>query len=172
MNKKFMNGKGFTLIEIIASLVILGVLAATIAIPFAGKVVQGFYWTKMNTETIQKGQIALNRLTNEFTNIVTVNDGKSTFITFTSRSYIDGTLLLNRKVWLSGGNLLIGPVDNGDTLVDNVANFVLTYYDNISSAGKPQWIPSMSREIEFTLSLVGPNNTVSVFTSRILPRNL
>ncbi len=146
-----MNENGFTLIEIIASLVILGVLGGTISVIILGRVVDGFYLTKTNVETAQKGQIALNRLTKEFTNITTIKDADSTSIKYDS--YVDGTLEADRIVSLVGAKLLI----DGDTLVDNVSSFQLTYYGEV---------------IEFTLSLVGANNAVSVFTSRVFPRNL
>jgi prepilin-type N-terminal cleavage/methylation domain-containing protein len=168
INKKFKSESGFTLIEIIASLVILGLLGGTISVLILGRVVDAFYLTKTNAETAQKGQIALNRLTNEFTNIITVNSADSISINFTSRSYVDGTLQAGRNVSLVNNTLFI----DGDILVDNVSSFVLTYYDDFSSSGSTSWSPTTSKVIEFTLSLVGANNTVSVFTGRVVPRNL
>jgi prepilin-type N-terminal cleavage/methylation domain-containing protein len=157
INKKFTKENGFTLIEIIASLVILGLLGGTISVLILGRVVDAFYLTKTNVETAQKGQIALNRLTKEFTNITKVNSSGAASINFNSLSYVDGTLQTDRNVSWVGDTLLIGNGDDLDILVDNVSSFVLTYYGEV---------------IEFTLSLVGANNAVSVFTSRVFPRNL
>ncbi len=167
INKKFKSENGFTLIEIIVSLVILGILGSTMSVLIVGRVVDAFYLTKTNVETAQKGQIALNRLTKEFTNITKVNSSGAASINFNSRSYVDGTLQTNRNVSLNNDKLLI----DGDTLVDNVSSFVLRYYDDFSSSGSESWSPTTSKVIEFTLSLDGANNTVTVFTSRVVPRN-
>ncbi len=164
MRKKFLNEKGFTLIEIIASLVILVIVGALVIISTI-KIVQGFVFTKMNAETSQKAHIALNRLTKEFTNITSVSSGSPTSINFNSRSYIDGTPITQSVSWIGSGNPLLL---NIDTLVDNVSSFVLTYYDDSGGAVTP----TESKEIGITLTLVGANDTESAFTTSVVPRNL
>ncbi len=174
MRKKFLNEKGFTLIEMIASIVILVIVGALVIISTV-KIVQVFAFTKMNAETAQKGHIALNRLTKEFTNIISVGtDTTTTLINFTSPHYITGPPATNRRVRLAGDELLIGDGVNEDILVDNVKNvdgFVLTYYDEYDDGGEDTWGTS-TREIEITLKLVGANGNVSTFTTRVVPRNL
>ena len=155
MRRKFLNEKGFTLIEIIASLVILVIVGALVIISTV-KIVQGFVFTKMNAETSQKAHIALNRLTKEFTNITSVTSGDSKSIFFDSRSYIDGTPVTQSVSWVGSDNPLLL---NTYTLVDNVSDFSLTYFDEY-------------KVIEITLSLFGANDNVSVFTTRVVPRNL
>jgi hypothetical protein len=126
----------------------------------------------MNAETSQKAHIALNRLTKEFTNITSVSSGSpfpATSITFTSRNYITGIPVTQSVSWAGSGNPLLL---NTDTLANNVSGFSLTYYDAYdSSPGASTWLTT-SKEIEITLSLVGANNTVSTFTTRVVPRNL
>jgi prepilin-type N-terminal cleavage/methylation domain-containing protein len=177
MRKKFLNEKGFTLIEIIASLVILVVVGALVIITTI-KITQGFIFTKMNAETSQKGHIALGRLTKEFTNIISVNSSVPVpaSINFDSRNYITGALQTGRSVSFVGSTIEL----NGHILVDNVSDFVLTYYDDYGSSGLPSWPPSWNnpatihtaKEIEIELKLSGANNTVSIFTTRVVPRNL
>ncbi len=41
-----------------------------------------------------------------------------------------------------------------------------------TTSGSESWSPTTSKVIEITLSLVGANNAVSDFTSRVAPRNL
>ncbi len=173
MRKKFLNEKGFTLIEAIASIVILVIVGALVIISTI-HIVQGFVFTKMNAETSQKGHIALNRLTKEFTNIISVGTETTTTTLIdyerSSRFYIDGTPPVTQKVEWNGSSVLIST----DKLVDNVSGFALTYYDDYSTLGTlpTNWSPTTSKEIEITLSLVGANNNVSVFTTRVAPRNL
>ncbi len=178
MRKKFLNEKGFTLIEIIASLMILVIVGALVIISTI-KIVQGFVFTKMNAETSQKGHLALNRLTKEFTNIDSVSSGNSTSISFTSRNYITGTSQPPRAVWKWDNTIRIGNSgdindDKGAILVDNVKSFVLRYYDeydSVSPGGGASW-STTSKEIEITLKLFGANNTVYKFITRVVPRNL
>ena len=165
MKKKFLNVKGFTLIEFIASLVILVIVGALVIISTI-RITQAFVFTKKNAETSQKGHIALNRLTKEFTNIISVTSGNPTSINFNSSSYIDGTPVTQSVSWTSSGNPLL--LNTTDTLVDNVSNFELTYYD-YSGGGVA---PAESKVIGITLSLFGANNTVSTFTTRVVPRNM
>jgi prepilin-type N-terminal cleavage/methylation domain-containing protein len=166
MRKKFLNEKGFTLIEVIASLVILTVVGALVIVSTI-RIIEGFTIAKMNAVKSQKGHIALSRLTKEFTNITSVTSGNSNSIFFNSRSYIDGTLVTKSVLWAGSGNPLLL---NIDPLVDNVSNFELTYYDS-SGTGSGTW-STTSKEIGITLTLVGAKGKSSAFTTRVVPRNL
>lgn len=154
---------GFTLIEMIVSLVLLGVLTA-----FAGmgvvSLVEAFWLTRMNAETTQKGQLAMSRLAKEFTHIRYVTAGSATSITYTS--YRQGVPAVH-TVSLSGDLLTL----DGDALTDRVAQFELGYLDSNSSAKQPAWSAS-TRILEFAIHLRGANNAVVVFRNRVRPRNL
>ena len=175
MRKKFLNEKGFTLIELIASLVILVIVGALVIISTI-KIVQGFVFTKMNAETSQKGHIALNRLTKEFTNIISVSSGSKKEINFTrTSSSINGNDVTQKFSWGGiSGNPLVLNIDNNDfDLVNNVNDFSLTYYDDhVNKTNGTSWDEDTSKEIEITLSLDGANGNVSTFTARVVPRNL
>ncbi len=173
MRKKSLNVKGFTLIEIIASLVILVIVGALVIISTI-RITQGFVFTKKNAETSQKGHIALNRLTKEFTNIISVSSGSQTAINFTrTSSSMNGNDVTQNISWtgISGDPLRL----DGQKLVDNVNDFSLTYYDdyvNLTPTLGTSWDEDTSKEIEITLSLVGANGNVPTFTARVVPRNL
>ena len=155
MRKKFLNEKGFTLIEIIASLVILVIVGALVIISTI-KITQGFVFTKMNAETSQKAHIALNRLTKEFTNIIKINEPTPPeIINFTSSNIneLQQLQFVDHSVSLVGTQLLL----DGNTLANNVSDFTLTLDGNV---------------IEFTLKLTGANDNVSIFTTSVVPRNL
>jgi prepilin-type N-terminal cleavage/methylation domain-containing protein len=160
-----LNQKGFTLIEIIVSLVLVGIIAAFSAMGVSS-IVEGFLITKANAETTQKGQLAIARLVREFVCITSVDPAASgpTSITFTSyRQDVAGVHVVS---WTAD----ILTID-GDILTDNVAGFDLGYLDSYGGAKQGTWVSSR-RMIQITLSLKGANNAVSVFTDRVMPRNL
>ena len=165
IRKQVKNQKGFTLIEIIVSLVLVGIIGV-----FAGmglvSIVEGFIFTKMNAETAQKGQAAMTRLVKEFNFISSVTSGTDTSINFTSyKAGVAGTHVLVLVV--DGNNLVF----DSDILTDDVSAFELAYYDSYNGTKQSTW--SSSRKIiEITLTLRGASDIDSVFTSRVVPRNL
>ena len=165
MRKKILNEKGFTLIEIIISLMLVGIIAV-----FAGmgivSVAKGFLFTKTNAETVQKGQAAFTRLVKEFTVISSVTSGTSTSISFTS--YKSALSEAHSVSWAGAGTDLLL---DGDILTDNVSAFELAYYDSYDGPKELTWF-STRTIIEITLTLAGANNIDSVFAARVAPRNL
>ena len=162
--ERIRNGKGFTLLEIIVSLILVGIMAVLAGMGMV-KIVEGFVFARMNAATVQKGQLALNRITKEFNNIA-VSSGNSTSINYDSYSYKDGTKGSHSLLW-AGTELLL---DN-DILTDNVHAFTLSYLDTYNGISQPTW-SSASRVIDITLEITGANGIVSVFTMRVTPRNL
>lgn len=160
MKMKIMNEKGFTLIEIIATLVLVGVIVALAGAGVA-RIVEGLVFTKTTAATVQKGQVAATRLVNEFKNISSVAFGTST----TSISYYKKGVTGEQTVKKDGDNLVL----SGDTLMDNVTGFQLRYFDSYSSTGQTSW-SSSRRVIGFTIKPGGGTNTE--FTTRVAPRNL
>jgi prepilin-type N-terminal cleavage/methylation domain-containing protein len=160
-----LNQDGFTLIEIIISLVLIGIIAAFSAMGVSS-IVNGFLITRANAGTTQKGQLAMARLVREFTCITSVDPAASgpTSITFTS--YRQGVAGVHVVSWTADTITM-----DGDILTDNVAGLDLGYFDSYSGAKQGTWASSR-RMIQVTLSLKGANNAVSVFTDRVIPRNL
>jgi prepilin-type N-terminal cleavage/methylation domain-containing protein len=168
--------KGFTLIEVIVTLVLVGITAA-LAGMWIVSVVNGYIFTKMNADTVQKAQLAMTRLTMEFTRIKTVDTISAEQITYTRTGpsgYVSGIVKKN-------GNLLElqlanSPADpalsSPTTLTDSVNSFVLTSCDEANSTSCLSTWTSTSRIIEITITLMGANNTTSAFTKRITPRYL
>ena len=77
------NSRGFTLIEVIASMVIMGIVAVVAAMGLV-QGVQAYVTTRINTETLQRAEFALNRLKLEFMVMDGVTAADANSITFTS----------------------------------------------------------------------------------------
>lgn len=165
MKCDFKAEKGFTLIEVIVVLALVGIMVAIAGIGYV-HVVKGTLFTKMNADTIQKGEIAITRLIKEFNNMsissVTAADGTS--ITFSSVKDGDST---PHTVALTGDTITY----DGDIITDQVSEFSLIYFDNYDAAGQTTWATSR-RIIEITLKLKGAEDVVSEFKARVKPRNL
>lgn len=127
--------RGFTLIEMIASLAIVALLAA---IAGAGLVqfTEGFLLSRTGAESAQKAQLAMMRIIREFNHIVDVPVGSSRSIRFDS-FHADDPLDTERSFTLAwngtvGDPLLLTCLDcpGGSLaapLADQVASFGLSY---------------------------------------------
>lgn len=163
--------KGFTLIEVIVTLLLVGITAA-LAGMWIVSVANGYIFAKMNMGTTQKAQLAMTRLDKEFTAISAVTawtpTGTTTSITYTRADIASGSLI-GQTVSLNGSLLQL----NGNTLTDGVSAFALAYCDNlVSTSCSTEWSAGTSRFIEISLKLTGADNVESTFTKRIAPRNL
>lgn len=160
------NTRGFTLIEMIAAIALMGILAAFVSIGIA-KVFEGYIFTRDNADTSLNAQIAMSRLMKEFSSIEAVTLGSGTAITYTYNK--DGISIPDRRVSWSGVNtpLLLG----GNVLTENVNDFALTYHTSHTDAGDNTW-DGTEKMIGITLDLKGASNVVSSFSIRVVPRNL
>jgi len=153
MKRKLLNKKGFTLIEIITSLIIIMIISVIAGMGLL-EISKGYIFYKKNSTTAQQGQIAMTRLKKEISNIMSVTSGTATSITFTRSS--DPPLRPSHTISWAGGNspLLMG----GDTLVGPVTSFNLTYCNSYNSCSSPNH-SSTTSIIEITLQLKGAEDT-------------
>ena len=167
------HSSGFTLIEMIASLAIVGILAAVAGVGLV-QITEGFFLSRAGADSAQKIQLAAMRMTNEFNHIVDVSGGSSHSITFDS-FHADEVLDTIRSfsiAWngTAGDALALVCLDcpGGNVtepLVDDVVAFGLTYiyYDttgNLVAAASPttEWqsafaSPTRQAAVRFRLQL-------------------
>ncbi|MDA3832194.1 MAG: prepilin-type N-terminal cleavage/methylation domain-containing protein [Spirochaetales bacterium] len=151
--------KGFTLIEVIVSLILLGIVSAIAGMGFV-VVAKGYVFAKLNSEMVEKGQTAITRMVKELGDC-TITAGTATSITFDRRS--DGTTHTFSWAGASGNPLVLDPGTNNDTLIDNVNDFALAYYDN---DGIPVAADAAS-QVEIGLQLIAADNSIQTFTNRV-----
>ena len=110
---------GFTLIEIIVGLVLIGILSAFAGL-FLTSFISSYFLVKSNSDTAMKAQMAMDRISMELrdvsaVSVVTVNS----LITYTN------TLGAGRTIRRVGSNLFLStPTDN--ILIDGIQAFQLS----------------------------------------------
>lgn len=165
MKIKKKDERGYTLIEVIVTLILVGI-TAILAGMWIISVANGYIFTKMNMDTTQKAQLAMTRLEKEFAVINTVTAASPSSITYTRPDISSGSI--TTTVSLSGKLLQI----DGNALTDNVSSFTLAYCDDVTSTSCAATWSSTSRIIVITLTIEGANHIQSTFTQRVVPRNL
>jgi prepilin-type N-terminal cleavage/methylation domain-containing protein len=83
MKKLSVNTKGFTLIEIIAALLLLAVASAIAGMGIVSGI-QAYIFSRINNELVQKAQIATTRIKLDLMNMDSVTATSAAAITFTS----------------------------------------------------------------------------------------
>ena len=171
MKKKFADQKGFTLVEIIVSLMLVGViavLAGMAVVPF----IEGYVATRRNAEITQKAQLAMTRMVKEFTVVTAVTSGTNTAITFTAQH---GVVTVTHTIsWAgtAGNPLVLDLATNNDTLTDQVSNFQLTYIYFDAGGNEVSETTWGSNSQGINIQLTMQNATNIQHTARVFPRNL
>ena len=106
---------GFTLIEVIASLLLMSIVAVIAGMGLV-QGINAYMLTRTSAETMQRTEYALNRIKLEFMNMDTVTAATAESITFTSNKAVDheGTYTIVRD-----GNMI-------NLIKDGVSNPLLT----------------------------------------------
>jgi prepilin-type N-terminal cleavage/methylation domain-containing protein len=169
------NEAGFTLIEIIVSLILVGIMASVAGMGIVAGI-QGYLFAKDNAAVSGKAQLAMSRLTRTFVEVldITTVGSSPTRITY---NRLSGGVSTTETIYLNTADNTVkiasgGSATGGDTLVDHVNSLALTY-----KKGVPNWVPgtddfSLLSTVGVTLELTRPSGGSNVtFSTVITPRN-
>jgi len=172
---------GFTLIEVIASLVLFGIIALVAGMGIVS-FAKGYVFTRDSTHMAQKAQLAMARLNREFmeiTNIAakvdTQPDPYVIYDNISGRHAIakDGNII---KMFfnLPSGTVTLPSTDD-NTLIDNVNSLTLSYFRDFQT--NQTWVfgtdtIDLLAAIQFDFTLIGVGGHFSTIVySRNIPRN-
>jgi prepilin-type N-terminal cleavage/methylation domain-containing protein len=150
------NEKGFTMIELITVIVLMSIVSVMAAMGLV-QIASGYYLAKTSTVAADQAQVALARMVKELSDVQAISAATATSITYT-RAGVSHTLN-----WTAADQPL--SLD-GDTLIDNVQSFSLTYHNTYSAAASSY--SSSTMMIELSLQLKGYNNASIIFSERVV----
>jgi prepilin-type N-terminal cleavage/methylation domain-containing protein len=156
------RASGFTLIEIIVSLVLLGILAATV-FGFMGQAVRGFFLARDAMELTQKAQVALNKMRIELTYLQKTPAPTGTATSLSYTAIISGGTENNTIAYDAGGDRITW---NGVTLIDDVGGLTFAYYDDPTAAASSS-CQSTTTLIGITLVMLDSDGNTATFTTRL-----
>ena len=174
MQMPFRKNKGFTLIEIIVSLLIVSIMAAVAGLGIV-QMTNAFVFAKDATALTQKNQLAMTRLRMSLQNLTSISAAGASTITIERRSP-DGTLI-TETFQFSGNTLQVKSSDYDGysdffTLADNVSAFSLSYLDYPGDAWSISDRISDLARIGISMSLSASEGTSMTFVDEVFPANV
>jgi len=175
MRMPFRKNKGFTLIEIIVSLLIASMMAALAGLGIV-QITNAFVFAKDSAALTQTSQLAMTRLRMSLQNLTSININTAGASTITiERRGTDGTLI-TETFQLSGSTLQLKSSDYDGykdffTLADNVSAFALSYDDYSGSDWSTSNRLSDLARIDISMSLKTLEGTSITFVDAVFPSN-
>jgi len=161
------RAQGFTLLEVVVVLVLVG-LSALFGTQMLTSVARGYILVRSSDAVAQKAQMALQRMTNEFSYITAVNSSASSSITYTA-NFNDTEL---HTIALSGNTITYTVSGTPYVLTDSVATNGLnfTYFNNYNATGESSFTPGSTKIIGISLTMHGADwdsGVTKKFTTRV-----
>ncbi len=165
---------GFTLIEAILSLLVLGIMGAVVGFGFS--IMAQVYVNNANMVTATtKTEVAMERLRKDFLHIDSVDAAQTSeiLITFTTADHpgVPRTVSYTYDSTNNEGFLYF----DGYLLLDGIQTFSFTYYDDYTDTnGRQVWVDGTSSiiGINLTMEQVGSGASNLNYETRVMPRNL
>ncbi|MBT8374891.1 MAG: prepilin-type N-terminal cleavage/methylation domain-containing protein, partial [Deltaproteobacteria bacterium] len=168
------NQSGFTLIEIVVSLILVGMMAAIAGMGIVTGT-KGYLFAKENSHMAQKAQIAMARIQRELMELtgIAATQVDPAFIIYnniTGRHAIarDG---VHVKLYNLAANATNIPVDAGDILIDNVNDFTLNYFQGANSWGGGNIQLLSAIQANLVMDRTDESGETVTFTTTVNPRN-
>jgi len=175
------NQRGFTIIEMIVTLILVGIMATLGGMGIV-TAMRGYLFAKDNSANSQKANLALSRLNREFQELITIPAAMTANATGTALLYqrLANGVATTFSVGLDGNTVKIksaaasiNDYTNGETIIDNVVpstGFALSYYDGSNAWGKTDIRRLSTIRINLTLNQPSTGNPIS-FSTTVNPRN-
>lgn len=165
---------GFTLIEIVVTMLIVGILASMAGIGILSGV-RGYVFAKNNTSISEKAQLAMSRISRTFIEVLDIttvgtSPTRVTYNRLSGGANTQETLYLDtstNSLRVAAGSNAVG----GDALIDNVGSLTLTF-----RKGAVNWVSgadafSLLSTVEVNLAVNRPEGGSVTFATVVSPRN-
>ena len=168
------NQKGFTLIEVIVTLILVGIMASMAGMGIVSGV-QGYLFAKDNAAISQKAQAAMARLNRTFTEVLDITTVETNPTRVTYNRLING-VNTEETLYLDATDQTLkiavgGNPAGGDRLVDHVASLGLSFFRG-TAAWNTSHAFNLLSSITVNLTLTRPAGGSDVsFTTAVTPRN-
>jgi len=162
--------KGFTLIEMIMVIVIMGIFTAS-AIPVFVQVAHAWQYQSLRNEIAESGRIAIDRMIREMRQI----NSSTSVVTATGSAFkFTDTSSQSVYFYLSGSDLRMQINGTDYELASGVSSLAFTYYD---STGAVIAVPAVSpavtniKRVRVDFTITAGNQPVEI-NSEVYPRRL
>ncbi len=169
--------KGFTLIEMIMSLVLLGIVGVFSSLFFV-KGIEGYIFADLNASMAQQAQYAFTRLILEFENLTDITPPLTSNAIVYQMQPASNIPIVTRSIGFIGNELKLNVngsnPSQGNTILNNLSSFTIACYKDFPNnilwaTGEPiQDLLAIQITIVFNRSDLPPD--VQTFTTIINPR--
>lgn len=170
--KKKIGQSGFTLLEVIVSLILVGIMTAVAGLGIV-QATRAFIFTKEATVIGQKGDLAMTRLRRAVQNLTAVV-GTPSATSLTIRRLEKGSDVTETYT-LTGNNLMLtdsGGTNTAQILSDMVQTLTFTYRQADGTVWSPSYNDSSDlATVDVSMTLRGTGGSSVTYADKVVPRN-